>query len=856
MTLIQKLTILLVTTYSFDCINYRNITNKKLHDDILDYFFPMETQNSKIFQPFYLCIDDPICCRCTKICRYYGTCCIDYFFNSKIRSVDEYVHIFLKKTSVKQHVKTLPVIKTDDIRVKFEVATVPMVTSCDNKNSSYIDLCNKKDSSNDIRVIADGFIYRNKYCALCHGFKSYTFITLELTGTWNGAKFRIPDKSFKLKIHGKEILEMQRENVNVASFFPKVSEMDCSLEDRNLCYNSYFALVNSPSRFYANPHCAKCSREINLKSEQCNEKIKIKPSPPADPVPAHFRLLISFNKDGYSSSFLKIGNPICTCDQYFDIFSSRCKRKFHSICKVFNRSIKNYPHKPPVVAIDKAVARFEISPQQKLTSLFQCMKQMSGSAIYINDIFQKSGSTNTEKTITFRQYTQVSLAREKLAEVLENFDQSNNLFIVPYKNFPYAERYGFSLKHHFTNGKVCADPKTIAHNFQIDSECNINANGTIFDISNDVIYWINITNGFVNYGATHCKKFHEDSKCIMGLLNQVTSYITIKINGKEKRQIPDQYLSLADQLGICREKENKREHFWLDQYYFFERMLSLTLLSVSIILEIVLLTIYMLREHAKNIPEKNLVTFCVTLMVCDMIGLLIALTRNIIDSPLCKVMAFLLHFFSLGLCTWPCVIAYDFWTIFRPGISNYRSHVLYLKYSLVAWGIPLTITLGCVLLDLLLKGAITYGKITHGFCWIYPFYARLVVYIVPFVLMSYCSFLSVFIVIIQTKHKKRKNHSLIAKEDQLKFSKMTMKLFFLFGTAELTGLIQIPNAIQQESKIFNTIFGFIHVFLRSSRGILMFTILNCDRIREKFKRNSKNVNRELKNTQDDNEIRI
>ena len=39
MTLIQKLTILLVTTYSFDCINYRNITNKKLHDDILDYFF-------------------------------------------------------------------------------------------------------------------------------------------------------------------------------------------------------------------------------------------------------------------------------------------------------------------------------------------------------------------------------------------------------------------------------------------------------------------------------------------------------------------------------------------------------------------------------------------------------------------------------------------------------------------------------------------------------------------------------------------------------------------------------------------------------------------------------------------------
>ena len=283
--------------------------------------------------------------------------------------------------------------------------------------------------------------------------------------------------------------------------------------------------------------------------------------------------------------------------------------------------------------------------------------------------------------------------------------------------------------------------------------------------------------------------------------------------------------------------ETEREHFWLDQYYFFERVLSLTLLSVSIMLEIVLLKIYMLPEHAKNIPEKNLITFCITLMVCDMIGLLIALTRNIIDSPLCKVMSVLLHFFSLGLCTWPRVTAYDFWTIFRPGISNCRSHVLYLKYSLLAWGIPSVITTRCVLLDLLLKERITYGKITYGLCWIYPFYARLVLYIVPFVLISCCSFLSVFIGIIQIKHKKRKNHNLIAKEDQLKFSKMAMKLFFLFGTAELTGLIQIPNAIQQESNIFNAIFGFLHVFLRSSRGILMFT-------------------EKQKNTQDDNEIRV
>ena len=269
MTLLQKLIILFVTANSFSCINYQNITNKKLHDDIFGYFFPMGPQNLKIFRPFYLCTDKPICCRCTKIFRYYGTCCVDYFFNSKITSVDEYEDIFLKSTSIKQHLKTLPVIKTDDIPVKFEVDTAPMVASCDNKNSSYIDLCNKKDSSNDIRVIADGFTYRNKYCALCHGFKAYTFVTLELTGNFpkkrrSGTEVRVPDESFMLKICGNEDLEVQRENIYVVSLFPKVSDMNCSLEDRNLCYKSYFALVKSPSRFYTNPHCAKCNRELNL----------------------------------------------------------------------------------------------------------------------------------------------------------------------------------------------------------------------------------------------------------------------------------------------------------------------------------------------------------------------------------------------------------------------------------------------------------------------------------------------------------------------------------------------------------------------------------------------------------------
>ena len=40
-------------------------------------------------------------CSCTKTCRYYGTCCIDAFFNSNVTSVKEYVDIFRNMTKIK-----------------------------------------------------------------------------------------------------------------------------------------------------------------------------------------------------------------------------------------------------------------------------------------------------------------------------------------------------------------------------------------------------------------------------------------------------------------------------------------------------------------------------------------------------------------------------------------------------------------------------------------------------------------------------------------------------------------------------------------------------------------------------------
>ena len=62
-----------------------------------------------------------------------------------------------------------------------------------------------------------------------------------------------------------------------------------------------------------------------------------------------------------------------------------------------------------------------------------------------------------------------------------------------------------------------------------------------------------------------------------------------------------------------------------------------------------------------------------------------------------------------------------------------------------------------------------------------------------------------------------------------------IKLCLLFGTAELIGLVQIPNAEQkgQSEVIFKVAFGLLYNFLRSSRGMFTFAIFGWNEICEK-----------------------
>ena len=485
-----------------------------------------------------------------------------------------------------------------------------------NKHSPYASLCNGKDLSNDVRVIADGFVYKNKHCALCHGF-SYSSVTLNLLDCENsakisGVKMTVPDKTCMLRISNDTELGYKKEkfdNFNIEAFLPKINEKNCSSEEITLCFYSYLSLISTSKGWYTNPQCAICIGETDLGNENCQKQL------PNDihHRPPYFRLVLSFDDDGNYESVLTTGQQVCPWNQYFDIFSNQCKTKKHNTCQKIIWS--NMNSTIPSILWRKTFMKEELP----------------------------------------YKHVQFFVTHGDFVEVLGLLSQSNYFFIVPYKEFSYTELYGFSPQQHLLQNRVCADPQKINQSFRIIHDCDTNSTSTIYNNTKDATFWIKVNHGRVIPAAANCTHFYLATNCSMGALN--TSIPTVKnlsaifhFNNEEKIHKTEHYVSLMEGFGICH-KNMKRDvkYEWLERYYYFENFMSITLLSISIVLELLSLIVYLVMKKTRNIPDKILIAFCVSLLICDVIAVTLTLIKESVNRALCKIAAVTLHFFSLAL---------------------------------------------------------------------------------------------------------------------------------------------------------------------------------------------------------------
>ena len=847
-----------------------NFVNQTLYKEVVEYFFPKQFLNSTVNMHDYLCHteSDKKCCSCQNNCIYYQTCCIDLFFSNNTVSLQEYIEIFQEKNKIRKHVKKLPPLKTN---IPFKGESISMVATCPNVNSEYYKSCNNNYSNYDIPVHANDVIYRNQHCALCHGLTNYKYVTYWLSHCQKRvSEDALPDESCLIGIANNT-----ESNLSIRS--PTFSS--CSAKEKMLCLHSYFALVfDSALTAYRNPFCAKCDGVVEPTSSRCIQIFNnLVPKPP----PPLFRILISFNEFGESNIKLSVGNPVCECNQYYDIFSGTCKKKAVSVlCNTAQPPYTPPPPPPPpqrppeppsppppeppspppppppeppssppqqrskTPAKPQSPSKQTLSPEplSRLASedilIYNCLKKYNGSILFtLNNSTNLHGTGSRIQSYFIAQNT--IYARAPIQVEVHNIlfmGVDKPIYITSVNHIPFTKLYGFSLERHFRNHRVCADPQILEDNFQLLPNCNIKFDGKFYRILENLTYWMKITKTEIKYGAAYCKRFHLIPNCRslnmsygiqnISLVKVMNESVLTRVNKRERVYLPEQYLPTAEGIGVCLRVYEKVpvKSDWLSKFTAIEKKISTYLLFLSIFLEIITFITYAVFKELRTIPGKNLIALVTALLGCDLIILVLPFVRYIDDTS-CNIAALLLHFLSLSISTWSIVIAFDFWSTFSHTFPVERSESMFMIYNILGWGAPATFVFVCFLVDVLLKEKpqlIGYGEI--GSCWIGSVYARLVLYIGPFLLMTLISFVVIFVVVQNIKKRSRSTKIVIGHIKHINFAKMTMKLCLILGVSELVGLIQIPeHSISSQSfEAVNAGLGLLYNIMRSLRGTFIF----------------------------------
>ncbi|KAL4233529.1 synapse assembly [Mactra antiquata] len=192
-----------------------------------------------------------------------------------------------------------------------------------------------------------------------------------------------------------------------------------------------------------------------------------------------------------------------------------------------------------------------------------------------------------------------------------------------------------------------------------------------------------------------------------------------------------------------------------------EGYLSLIGLIISIISLSITIIIYIIFSELLNIPGKNLVSLCISLLLAQLLFLLSPKVSHYVIA--CQIFAVLMHYFFLAAFSWMNVIAFDllmtFSNTFGVGHRTRSSKKKFITYSIYSWCVPLIVVLSAVIVDYSIESDIIkefkplYGQVG---CWISSKYALLLFFVGPLVLLKLFDFIAFGVIVYHiTKAKKQ-----------------------------------------------------------------------------------------------------
>ncbi|XP_065654229.1 uncharacterized protein LOC136080848 [Hydra vulgaris] len=809
----------------------------------------------------------PMCCSCSSTCFLYKTCCIDIYWNKNDRLplfdyMDKIVNT--SKTVTDAVCESLAYIGLNQGHFS---TSYMMVHSC--LKEAYIKDKNQctnistQDLFQNIPVIGSNkLLYRNAACAKCN-FVSYQQVnlTIRCSGIISGKDLKTTMNP-ESKNKWIDILEKYKGcsiDIEKNEYIEKYI-LPCSLKDiqkdfvkscpighpyYNLC-NSYSGRLNIYKKIYKNFDCYRCANNYlgNLNKDDfvCRQTSSFGSS---NWVEMNWAVLININDKSKVKKSYKFNSPYiatkCSDGYTFDTFSNKCERsekqnKNNNLILYDSSFLKcnwnSYLHNAELESFNDCLFSQQpslflfVNDTSNLSILNEMFLETMNSSLIISSIKLKKANEVIVRTNEAFTYKKLQYFQKHQSTI---FRYATSVLISSIKNQEITEMYGFDLTRSYKNKRICAQPETIEvfdKNYSASSFNSIYSNIT----DEEVVLWIDIApSGIEKKYISYCKLFHLQQQCLYNVIKKYTlesnQTIVYYYNGKRFTYLPNEYIPLANGVGVCKENDNNTVLKWKNNVLNVANIISKIGTSASVLCYLAIISVYTYFKELRTWSSVTLTTLCINLFFADF-TFLISMQANK-NRIWCEVLSILLHWFLLVAYHSLLVLALDVAATFGSYNHQFSKRKKLFQYFIVIYVIPSIYLFINVTLE---KTGVAYIGYGDGICWIQGFYANLFSFIIPIVIIILTSLVCLLFTVYKITLSEKKSNKIFGegRTSRVNVVRVALKLTLILGVIELLGFVQISkSSLSEGEETFNTVFTVIYMLFRSAKGVLLFVAYIC-----------------------------
>ena len=254
--------------------------------------------------------------------------------------------------------------------------------------------------------------------------------------------------------------------------------------------------------------------------------------------------------------------------------------------------------------------------------------------------------------------------------------------------------------------------------------------------------------------------------------------------------------------------------------------------ACSIVCFVALIGTYLTVKPEFSLMDRNVVCLSIFLFLAHVLQLTTVFFNETVVY--CKISAVVLHWSLLVSFSWMSVISYDLFITFTKlrKLHHDTTKKRFKRYAIVVFTSCTIVVLVCVFLGIPNSDYTGYGF--QGKCFITKFWANLIAFTIPIILMLLINAVLMIVTIVKLRSMEKASHRALTHNDNKQSSRkkvvisaLTLKLSVLLGLGWLFGFIGPFIASGAMQFIFNVIVSFQGTFIYIAFGCHKSLVERC-----------------------------